>query len=251
MKIGIFGDSFAALKFKQNPTPTWVDILQEKFDITNFAVTSSNLYYSVNKFKEEHEKFDKIIFVATVPGRLQLPDWIETEVDSHRYATNLSNVECELAHWHSLNEFEKKHLGINFNLIRAHEAARNYYAYLDNEMYNNFIQKLMIDEVCRLRDDTVMIPVEFSSFGDPRTMPTTPLSDVCKKELRAWNETIYSIQTKMIESDLRDFRNCHLTAENNAILAEKVEEWLSGALVQIRLDDFATPTNKEFYIRKL
>jgi hypothetical protein len=47
MKIGVFGDSFACLKL--NSTPTWVNILSEKYDIVNHAVTGSNLYYSINE----------------------------------------------------------------------------------------------------------------------------------------------------------------------------------------------------------
>ena len=250
MKIGVFGDSFASLKFEQNLTPTWVDILSEKYDVTNFALPSSNLYYSVNKLKEEHEQFDKIILVATVPGRLQIPDWIDAGINQHRYATNLLNVESELSHWHSLTTEEKGYLGINFNLIRAFEAARDYFIYLDDQKYNSYIQKLMIDEILRLRNDTIIIPVNIDSFGsDPKTMNIRTLSDISHKENFAWHETYQNLQTRKIGTNLRDFRNCHMTAENNVILAKKAEEWLSGSMVEIRLDDFVTPMNKEFYIK--
>ena len=250
MKIGVFGDSFANLKLRENPTPTWVDILNEKYNVTNFGESGSNLYYSVNKFKEEQHRFDKIIIVVTVPGRLQLPNWIETLGNTnYRYATNLSNVENQLDRWHNLNTFDKDHLKINSNLIKAFEAARDYFIYLDNKLYNNFIQKLMIEEVLRCRSDTIMIPVDVYSFGDGSTMTT--LSDIYKKELQAWNENDHSIHNKMIDEAIIDVRNCHLTVENNVILAEKVEEWLNGSPVEIKLDDFVTPMNKEFYIRKL
>ena len=250
MKIGVFGDSFTNLKFEENTTPTWVDILNERYDTTNFGVSGSNLYYSVNKFKEEQHRFDKIILVITAPGRLQLSNWIETLGNpNYRYATNLSNVENQLARWYNLNTFDKDHLKINLNLIKAFEAARDYFIYLDNKPYNNFIQKLMIDEVLRSRSDTIMIPVDVYSFGTGST--TTTLSDIYKKEMNAWNENDDSIHSKMIEEAIIDIRNCHLTAENNAILAEKVEEWIDGSPVEIKLDDFVTPMNKEFYIRKL
>lgn len=39
------------------------------------------------------------------------------------------------------------------------------------------------------------------------------------------------------------------TAENNAIFASKVDEWISGSPVYINVDDFVTPTNKEFYLK--
>ena len=40
-----------------------------------------------------------------------------------------------------------------------------------------------------------------------------------------------------------------MTAENNAIFADKVEEWINGAPVYINVDDFVAPANKEFYLK--
>ena len=73
MKIGIFGDSFAY--WKLNDTPTWTEILNEQYEVTNYGAHGSNLYWSIGNFLQHKHKFDKIIFIATLPGRLLIdPD---------------------------------------------------------------------------------------------------------------------------------------------------------------------------------
>ena len=236
MKIGVFGDSFASLKFEQNTTLTWVDFLSEKYDVTNFALPSSNLYYSANKFMETVSSFDKIIFVATVPGRLHFPDWV-TVGNRDKFIAGL-----EVAEW-KFNNSTKHLTSIE---IKALKAAIDYYTYIDDVKFNNFIQQLMIKKVIDSRPDAIVLPVSKSSYGEPDLMHSTSLLDIFNKENQAWGITATDLLNNYV-----DLRNCHMTAENNVVLANKVEQWLDGQPVEIILDEFVTPMNKEFYIRKL
>jgi hypothetical protein len=232
MKIGIFGDSFASFKSEENATPTWVDILSEKYDVTNFAVPGSNLYYSVITFLENNRRFDKIIFLVTVPGRLHLPDWVTVDINDKFVQGPV------LAEWQFNN-----HIYLTRVESLARKAAVDYYIYLDDSKYNNFIQELMVNKVIDCRPDAVVIPVSESSFGNNKYLNKKTLVDIFHKENLAWNETMTTLLDKL------DFRNCHMTAENNVIFANKVEQWINGDTMQIDLDDFVIPMNKEFYIR--
>lgn len=232
MKIAVFGDSFASLTFEENATPTWVDILSEKYDVTNFAVPGSNLYYSVIKFMENHMNFDKIIFLATVPGRLHIPDWITTNL-SDRFIQNPMIAEWKFNNATHLTEIHRTTL----------KVAIDYYIYLNDDKFNSFIQELMVNRVIDCRLDTIAIPISESAFGDKKYLNKKALVDIFYKENLAWNETVSTLLDKS------DFRNCHMTAENNVIFANKVEQWINGDAVQIDLDDFVTPMNKKFYIR--
>lgn len=235
-KIGVFGDSFTNLKSEENPTPTWVDILNEKYDVTNFGLTSSNLYYSVNEFIKNHKNFDKIIFVATAPGRLQIADWITVNKE-HKYIAGINSAKYVLK-----RSIIRRPISFTDDIKLAYQAAIDYYLYLDDFRINNFIQQLMIDKVKELRPDSILIPTNISSFGEPRSMNVKTLVDIYMKENIAWEEKEFNDQKK-------DIRNCHITAENNVILAKQVEEWLNGSPVEIKLDDFVTPMNKEFYLK--
>ena len=88
MKIGIFGDSFAADN-KLNPTDSWVDILRKSHEVENHASPGTNLYYSVTKLKENYKKYEKIIFVVTQPSRIKIADHVPCYNSNKRY----------VAHW--------------------------------------------------------------------------------------------------------------------------------------------------------
>lgn len=238
MKIGVFGDSFASLKFEQNTTPSWVDILSEKYDVTNFALPSSNLYYSTNKFIDNSRSFDKIIFVVTVPGRLHFPDWVTVD-NRFKFAAGHAIAEWQLKLNNSTNQLTDTE-------IKAFKAVIEYYTYLDDVKFNNFIQQLMVNKIIDSRPDAIVLPVSKSSYGEPKLMHSASLADIFDKENQAWGITATDLL-----NNCRDFRNCHMTAENNLVLANKVEQWLGGEPVEIKLDEFVTPMNKEFYIRKL
>ena len=115
------------------------------------------------------------------------------------------------------------------------DAAIGFFLHVQNDQYEKFVHNLMIEEVKRVRPDAIIMDA-FGSTG------FDSIYQIQLKEDRAWK---YS----PIVSSFTDRRNCHMTVENNAIFAEKVEEWLHGAPVKINLDDFVTPMNKEFYLK--
>ena len=219
MKIGIFGDSFAHSRM-DNPTPGWPDILAKKYNVENSSQPGSSLYYSVDLFLRKQTMFDKIIFIATDVGRLTLStlNMRKKFIPNHHNAVALKEV------------FKNDTI-----FLKTLDAAIGYFEYIQNVNYDKLVHNLMLEEVKRVRPDAIVL----EAFGSPNF---DSIFQIQLKEEIAWN---YS----PIVSSFNDRRNCHMTVENNAIFAEKVEEWLHGAPVKINLDDFVTPMNKEFYLK--
>lgn len=219
MKIAIFGDSFADSRM-DNPTPGWPEILAKKYTVKNHAHAGSALYYSVDLFLKHHQFADKVIFIITSPGRLTIP----TKDLRKKFVPNYHNAMA-------LKEIFKA----DTPFLTVLDAAIGFFLHVQNDQYEKFVHNLMIEEVKRVRPDAIIIDA-FGSTG------FDSIYQIQLKEDRAWK---YS----PIVSSFTDRRNCHMTVENNAIFAEKVEEWLHGAPVKINLDDFVTPMNKEFYLK--
>jgi hypothetical protein len=72
MKIAIYGDSFADPTWNSNSYDSWPELLTNDHDITNLAKEGSSLWWSYKKFKDNHNKFDVNIFVATIHSRIYL-----------------------------------------------------------------------------------------------------------------------------------------------------------------------------------
>ena len=232
MKIGVFGDSFAALKFEKNTTLSWVDILSKKYDITNFSLTGSSLFYSVQKFKSFHQDYDKIIFLVTSPGRLLLEYQPYFKRPEDVNITSLSTTEyC----YNNLINHPTTHE--NDMMLKIYKAALDYFKYIKNDEYDRYIHNLMVTDIVNTRSDAILIPVTRDSLKLYKNV----MDEIKIMEMKEWGLSPFST--------FADFRNCHMTEENNAIFATKVEKWLNGSPVEIRLDDFVTPMNKEFYIK--
>jgi len=228
MKIGVFGDSFAILKL--NPTPTWIDILSEKYDITNHAVTGSNLYYSINEIKKHHDQYDKIILVVTEPGRLQVSNSIP--LDRSKQFIN-GTLDRKYSHNKELSKYEKL----------VWEAANQYFNCLQDDNYDRYIHNLMLVEIKKIRPDIILIPAFFDSWYN---VSGVPMLYIYYKENTTWNFDSVTVITQY-----HDRRNCHMTAKNNEIFAAKAEQWINGDPVHINLDDFVTTTDKDFYLTKI
>lgn len=75
MKIGVFGDSFADENMQSGKS--WISWLRENDDITSvtsWGIGGTSLEYSYQKFLENHNDYDRIIFLATEPNRMHMLD---------------------------------------------------------------------------------------------------------------------------------------------------------------------------------
>lgn len=214
MKIGIFGDSYAS-NVKGNTTLSWVDILQLKHDVINYSESGTSLFFSLMKFEKNQTNFDKIIFVVTCPGRILLDE--NSCLDSSaRSITGLRNCQYKI-----------DSLELSKEQLTVYNAVKDYFLYVQNSQFDNYIHNLMVEEIKRKRPDVILIP----SFKDSFKGVTVSIRDIQEKE-----DGMTYIQ--------EDYRHCHISEVNNKIFASKVEEWLEGSYVDIDINNFIYGDNK-------
>jgi hypothetical protein len=237
MKIGIYGDSYADPKQYYN-TLTWVDIVREKHSGScSFGMASSNLFYSLLEFKKYYKQFDKNIFLVTGPMRIWAPRFpIGAKKDQFLSSPSgvLNSIEFQK---NNNNNAEKRHTN-----IKILESVLLYFAYIQNPTEDLHKQKLMIDEIKSLDPDVLLIPCFSISIPDVNV----GLGDIFDKENAAWNYEFYT-------NDIRDVRNCHMTAENNAILANKVIDHVEERTAfDLNINHFVNPTleDKDYYLHQ-
>jgi hypothetical protein len=233
MKIGIFGDSFAddhtvwPEHFK-DVGPSWIDYLRDQnIEIDNYAFGGSGLYFSYEKFISNFQKYDKIIFLVTSPGRISLPD--KDGKCSHWYGPAM--VEKDLA---TCVDYNKK--------VRLN-AVRDYFMYVKNDKFDNLVHDLLIENISKKHDSILMIP----SFTHSRIRSPMPFVSISEFEAAFWNLT----EILPNDKNLYDARKCHMCEENNLMVGEEVFNWVKTDKFNLDPKKFKTPTRElDYYFRK-
>ena len=237
MKVGIYGDSFADSAFPTNRTNTlnWMEVLQEKYDVSCFGIVGSSLYFSIEQFKQQQDQFDKVIFLVTEPSRLWAKG-LMTEPTKMQFFGGVDFIEGRIEYYKNLRDRPLQEIK---HLLKISEAALIYKSYIQNFEEEEYKHNLMLKDLLKNKN-IISIPCFHNSIQGNETS----LWDIYKKETLAWGVDLDSI------SKYEDVRNCHLTVENNRILAEKIIDSIenNNTSINLNLDDFMTPMNKEFYL---
>lgn len=210
MKIAIYGCSFAheeSAAFKKNPGKAWAKILREDYgyNVTNFAISGTSIYWSYLQFKKTHEEFDRIIFCETTPDRHYAPnmrEWI-----SQHSSPNTINSQ--------VSKLEKNEL----------EILKMYYMFIHNTQEKEDMAELMSKEIKFKRPDVLYI----ESF----------------KILQQINRLDTFINEAFSKGFFMDPRYCHMNNVNNSILASKINDWLQGNSFKFQLEDFKPAEQEE------
>lgn len=234
MKIGIYGDSFGS-GFAFNVSQSgkqylsyigldWTEILASKYAVTNYSAFSSSLVYSADLLKSTHQLYDKVILLVTHPGRVTMGFPSENQPTPHFVNYEYSKL------WYDRAKKEKWLTELN--------SVLDYYIYIYQEDHVNLIHNSLVDYCKKLRPDIMLVPNFNNSFEN---IVGNTLTDVFAMENTAWN-----IEYPIFEYDMR---KCHMTKENNEILANLAVKWLNGDSVILDVNDFVKPVlSKEFYI---
>lgn len=243
MKIGIFGDSFAQSNTIWSHDvcggvgKSWSEVLSEKYDVTNFGLSGSSTYYSYNKFILHQNKFDKVIFISSQPGRITLEGHSMLKCSylgnvGRRQITNYCDAERQLD---VVNKTENDPVDI----IKLNTAL-NYYLYLENTQEQLTIHKLYEDSVINLRPDCLLIPAFIQ-----RDDSIVELQRISSKEINYWGAPVQELLKTH-----REIRSCHLTEKNNLILAGLVDNWIKTNKFNSSLDMFDDPDDYQRYFIK-
>jgi hypothetical protein len=238
MRIAIFGDSWAK-QLQQadqlNLTPAWWEILAEKYTVENFGLSGSSTYFAYDKFEKAHSYFDKIIFIASTPGRLCLADDMQLKCnllgDLRRHqVTHLLDAENTL-------EFVKKTDPDNKQDITVLEAIVGYYSYVMNPKEQQLINRVYQQMVEFIRPDSLVV----ESFN--------ALYKISQFESDHWQIDIPS----MFRNGYSELRKCHMSAENNAMFANIIDTWIQTGNFNLTVEDYVTPNDpweKYFILNK-
>lgn len=236
MKIGIYGDSFGAgyafnvsargKKLLEYIGMDWTEILAARYSVTNYSAFSSSLVYSVDMIEKTHTEFDKIILLVTHPGRITMGNASKLQPTKHFVNYDYSKLWSDRA----LQEGWFKEL----------TSVLDYYFYIYDDDHVNLTHRSLVNYIKHIRPDALLIPNFSNSFNG---ILGNTLTDIFDMENKVWD-----IEYPIFDYDMR---KCHLTKENNEILAAHIEQWLRGTPVNINLDKFVKPLlSKDYYIFK-
>ena len=152
--LGIFGDSWAktitsAESKKFHDGHAWWELLSEKYEVTNFGVPGSSVYFSYEEFNKHYSNFDKIIFLATEPGRLTFE--VGSEIKNPRLAPEFKR-HCNS--YGTADYYSKVFNNSRFPEDSARfNAAKEYFLWLLNRKEQKEYRRLMLNEIKNLRFD--------------------------------------------------------------------------------------------------
>lgn len=228
MRVGIFGDSFATkymhthkrykghLGFNKIGKP-WFEYLD--YDIETFGQSGSDVFYSYDLYLKNKHRFDKTIFISTSTNRLSVKDLDEN------YLHYNSHVIAEI--------HKSRTKGNEADFL---ESVVRYFKHILDTSKDEIIFKLIIDDI--KKDKNCLL---INGFGD------NGLIEIFQMENKAWNIKFKDNH----DPEIKDFRYCHMTEENNQIFAKAVNSWLSNNIAyKLKIKDFVKPqvTDKNKYI---
>jgi len=225
MKIGIFGDSFGEKATNVPETATskaWTTYLSQEFDVDNHSACGSSFYYSVDLFLKNHHFYDKIIFLITLPGRIEVVKPFAENVMPNRIAT--------FEHARSLVEAYENRQEI-FNK-KIYQTAVDYFLYFHDFEKDCFFQYAAIDKIKNTRKENVLfLPCFFQSVDESNRK----------------NNELFQI-TSLDEIDLAskrsgrigDHRHCHFNDQNNIIFAKNIKNWILNGVWDFNINDYVS-----------
>lgn len=241
MKIAIYGDSFGSSMIESSVErkdcdtrgKAWVELLADNYNVTNFSYPGSSLFYSYQLFLEYNQKFNYNIFLITSQDRITLPD--DFDVKPIYKHINLKLVQYFRNQF--LNQGSKDS---NLDLIIF--ALESYYKIIHNEQAVDIYHNLMIENINRINQNTIIIPC----FN--HSIPNTPFSLNLISEYEFSDSKVMKTLTHnkcfdwtIIEDEngkwtFNDYRKCHLNEENNKILFNLIEKAIINKQQTINLD---------------
>lgn len=218
MKIGVFGDSFADRTYLVSESPfkedeSWMKVMEDAgHKITTYGKTGTSTYYSFEQFMSHHDQFTHIVFCYSSLNRIHyLPQGLE-----------------DLSFLTTPDELYATRRNRNLSQQQELEMVRILTGYIcnHNSTFNLFVKQKIFNDVnniCRYKNIKL---VNLLSFDDRKD--------------KVWNinlddrsgdclYNLFEVSKKELPSmDKVDFRWCHLSKENNKVLASIIFDSLQN-----------------------
>jgi hypothetical protein len=239
MKIAIFGDSFAddigmggrIPKWQNYPHigPSYIQLLEQhkEFEITRYGWEGSSLYFTLKRFEEFHNQYDKVIFVVTEAGRMYVDPSMYFLPHPHFYGAFTVTLNKE--HIKQVNVSGKRLLQL---------MEKFYFPEIFKRPQNTYDHDMLKKKIKRIRPDAIVIP------GVGYTNEFC-LNDVATMEIENWGLTWSGFSG----GTYIDRRKCHMTDENNHVLYKGLLDCLqNNTRIDLKLLPWTFPSKSaEFY----
>lgn len=231
MKIGIFGDSYCHDYDSMGAgNYSWYNVLRSYgHEVTTFGSSGSSLLWSAKKINQHYGKFDFIIWVITNPMRISI------DLDESPYNIHLTTPD-EKPLW----AVRQLKLESSKNKLQAVDMWFKYLMDIDEQLLTS---KALLHLYKNTYDNLLMVPAFYDSIYPYETdSDMFNLYDLCSKEAKHYGSDVDFLLA-------HDGRQCHLTIENNAILASLINDNLKPGLFQTDYNNFNMhpSADKNFY----
>ena len=249
MKIGIFGDSFAARPGNNasglEDKSFWCDVIADEHEVDNFAKAGTSLYWSYKLLNEHHHKFDRIILVVTGFGRLYIPNAEHVMV---KHAFSISQIK---------NLMERKipnsnRLYYSEQDLTILQTLLNYKLYVEDDNQAALFHELLLEKIKKTIPDIIMIPCLKGSMDPLKDLNGidvnyNSLLDISMLDLDYCGVSFDSIS--------HDKRCAHMSPINNLILGKDLINYIEGDSKKpysIDISLYKTPDNipKDTFIKQ-
>ena len=220
-KIGIYGGSYA-YEYQQHVSNDddiiknrkldigsgWPTLLREHYDVSNYSIPGCSTYFAYKRFVENFRRMDFNIFLSTPPTRISVEDSDTIYHINPGFNTDqLRNL---------AEESRKNKTGKYSPLMELADAVDSYYRYIIDISEQELYIKLLTDYIKTFDPNCLFIESKGNNDND--------INRVSLMEAKALKYDYFNV---FKHGDL-DLRYCHLTKENNEIVAQKVKEHIEG-----------------------
>lgn len=224
-KVAIFGDSYADMMDYEERNINelaWTRLLNtnHNFFTYNFARGGSSIFWSYKKFLAHKDSADIIIFVITQESRLNMGT-------NEFFAPNLISIQNKLANLDKDDPIYNK-------LV----AADMYYKYLNDDEFSKFIRDCIVKsvvDICEAENKKLIL------------IPGFTIDGMLKKYVKHFKSVMFEITEQEISTQFdgidryyaeKTTRACHMSKQNNIILANFIASIIRGEERYIGIHDF-------------
>lgn len=234
MKIGVFGDSFCHdYDSLGADNYSWYNVLRSYgHDVTTFGQSGSSLLWSARLIEQHRHDFDFIIWVVTDPCRISI------DLDESPYNIHMSTPDKK-----SLWIVRQLKLESSKNKLQAVDM---WFKYLMDVNDQALIATGLLHLYKNIYSNLLMVPAFYDSIYPYETDSNMfNLYDLSAKEGLHYDSDISFLLSK-------ENRQCHLSIENNTILARLINDNLKPGFFQTSYDNFNMHpgAEKSFYFYK-
>lgn len=220
MKIGIFGDSFCDHEVGENSSKWWHQLGNYGHEVQSFGESGASLVYSAEQIEKNYKNFDFLIWAVTEPTRMTILVDEEPRV--------LHFTKPEPTRYSSYKFKSENNLKI--------KIATDFHKHIFDDQQSILIGQALVYHLLQKHQNLMVIPC----FYDPLNHLEFNLYT-----LNLWEAEFYFPNTDLLDVYrlYRDNRPCHLSIENNQILAKLVADDLKPGIFQTEYSNFKQPSD--------